>query len=110
MFSKPRHSVTVLAAALLLSGASTACMATARPAAGVVYVGEAPPRAIREARPSAPSRAHVWIPGHYEYRGRSYAWVSGRWEVPIAANYRRWIPGKWERNRNGWFWVDGRWR
>lgn len=110
MFAKSTmRTLTMAAAVVVLSASSTACMATVRPAPGVVYVREGPPRAIREVRPVAPGRTYVWIPGHYDYRGRAYVWVPGRYEVP-ASNYRRWEAGKWRHDRNGWYWVDGHWR
>lgn len=111
MFAKPTMRTLITAAAVvILSGSSTACMATVRPRDGVVYVREAPPRAIREARPLSPGRSYVWVPGHYDYRGRAYVWVPGRYELPIASNYRRWEPGRWRHDRNGWYWIEGQWR
>lgn len=108
--SKMRALITV-AAVVLLSAGSSGCMATVRPTgSGVVYVREAPPRAIREARPVSPGRNYVWIPGHYQYQGRAYVWVSGRYERPAFDNIRRWEPGKWHHDRNGYYWVEGGWR
>ncbi|MGV3709563.1 MAG: hypothetical protein ACO1Q7_12045 [Gemmatimonas sp.] len=93
-----------------MSATTTGCVATARPRAGVVYVTDAPPRAVREVRPVSPGRAYVWIPGYYEYRGRSYVWVAGRWARPEFDNLRRWEPGRWRHDRNGSYWTEGRWR
>ena len=103
------RTLMTAAAVVVFSGVTNACMATARPAAGVVYVREGPPRAIREVRPVSPGRTYVWIPGRYEYRGRAYVWMPGRYAVP-ASNYRRWEPGRWRHDRNGFYWVEGRWR
>lgn len=104
------RAVTIGAAAILISASTTSCMASVAPRSGVVYVTQAPPRAIREARPASPGRNYVWIPGHYRYEGRAYVWVGGRWERPAFDNVRRWEPGKWRHDRNGWYWVEGRWR
>jgi len=107
--SKLRALISVAAVVVLATG-SSGCMATVRPRSGVVYVTDAPPRAIREVRPASPGRSYVWIPGHYQYRDRAYVWVGGRYERPAFDNVRRWEPGKWHHDRNGYFWVEGRWR
>lgn len=107
--SRTRALITA-AAVVLLSAGTTSCTATVRPRAGVAYVTQAPPRAIREVRPVSPGRNYVWIPGHYQYEGRAYVWVSGRYERPAFDNFNRWQPGKWHHDRNGWYWVEGGWR
>ncbi len=87
----------------------TACVARARPRAGVVYVREGPPQPVVEVISVAPSRAHVWIPGYHVWRGNSYVWVAGHYEVP-GRGFSRYEPGQWKRDRNGWYFVEGRWR
>src|SRR4051812_49402716 len=42
-----------------------------------VRVGVAPPPARVEVRPVAPSRAHVWIPGHWAWRHGAHVWIGG---------------------------------
>jgi hypothetical protein len=92
---------------MLTLGACT--VVTPRPRTGVVYVREAPPREIVEVIGPAPSPQHVWIAGHYDWRGDRYVWLPGRYEV-VREGYRRWEPGHWEHDRNGYFWIEGRWR
>jgi hypothetical protein len=87
----------------------TACLGAARPRGGVVYVSARPPRGLVEVVAAAPSRAHVWVPGFYAWRGNAYAWVPGRYELP-PRGLRRWEPARWRHDRRGWFFVDGRWR
>jgi len=100
------QKLTLAATVLSLS----ACLAGAPPRRGaVVYVSSGPPRAIVEVRGPAPSRAHVWIPGFYAWRGAAYVWVPGHFEVP-PSGFRRWQPGKWQRERGGWFYIEGYWR
>jgi hypothetical protein len=97
--------VLVLSATLTVS----ACVATVRPRAGVVYVQQGPPPRVVEVIGVPPSRAHVWIEGHHEWRGRDYVWVPGRFEV-IPQGFRRYEPGRWNHERAGWYWQEGRWR
>lgn len=95
----------VLAGALSL----TACLGTVPPRTGVVYVSSRPPRGVVEVIAVAPSRAHVWVPGFYAWRGNAYVWVPGRYELP-PRGLRRWEPARWKHDRRGWFLVEGRWR
>jgi len=77
---------------------------------GYAYYAPAPPPAIRiEARGVAPGPGYVWIDGYWGYRGRSYGWVSGRWERPPRAR-AVWEPGRWEQRNNRWAYRAGRWR
>lgn len=39
------------------------------------------PAARVDVRPAAPSPRHVWVPGHYERRGRRQVWVNGFYTV-----------------------------
>jgi hypothetical protein len=75
----------------------------------VVVVKKRPPKVRREARPHRPSRRHVWIPGHWEWRGNAYVWKSGRWVVPPRAG-AVWVPGRWKQSHGGWIFVAGYWR
>jgi hypothetical protein len=86
-----------------------ACVATARPRAGIVYVQQAPPPRLVEVIGAPPSRAHIWIEGHHEWRGRDYVWIPGRYEV-VPRGYRQYEAGRWVHERAGWYWREGRWR
>jgi hypothetical protein len=76
-------------------------------AARIIVPGP-PPVARVEVRPLAPSRHHVWIAGHWTWRG-GWAWVAGRWEVPPRRG-AAWVSGRWVRASRGWRWVPGYWR
>jgi hypothetical protein len=72
----------------------------------VVVIREAPPPPRQEAVPAA-RRGHVWVPGHYEYRGRRYVWVGGQWlreRRGYAYNAPRWVErnGQWALERGRW--------
>ena len=87
----------------------SACAVAQRPRAGVVYVQQRPPARIVEVLLVAPSRAHVWVSGQYDWRGREYVWTPGHYELP-RAGFQRYEDGRWVHNRQGWYFVDGRWR
>ncbi len=87
----------------------SACAVAQRPRAGVVYVQQRPPARVVEVLLVAPSRAHVWVSGHYDWRNREYVWIPGRYEVP-RTGFRRYEDGRWVHGRLGWYFVDGRWR
>ena len=78
-----------------------------------VVVVSQPPRApapIAETIPEPrPADNAVWIPGFWDYRGTSYVWTGGHWEIPppLAQQY---VAAHWE-NRGGTFvFVRGYWR
>ncbi len=99
--------------ALLLA---TGCVATVRPGrvavvapVGVVYVHREPPPMRMEVVPAPPTVEHVWVPGHWAWRGDDYAWVPGHHAVrphPRAV----WVEGHWSRHPSGWYWTEGCWR
>lgn len=78
--------------------------------AGVEFAVRAPPRERVEVRGVAPGPGYYWINGNYAWRGGDYVWISGRWDRPPQATYRRWEAGHWVHARQGWYWVEGRWR
>jgi hypothetical protein len=90
-----------------LSGAM-ACVSP-RPRVGVVYVAGRPPVDRVEVIAVAPGPAHVWIGGHWAWRGAEYVWIPGHWEMP-GAGFRAWVPGHWAHDRFGWYWIEGHWR
>lgn len=62
-----------------------------------------------ETMPPQPSRDAVWIRGHYEYTGRKYEWVAGRWEVP-PRGMRTWSEPTWQPNAGGGYvYTRGHW-
>ena len=68
-----------------------------------------PPPTRAEIAPVAPTRAHVWVPGHWTWHRDHYVWVPGRWEVPASPGYI-WVPGGWSPRADGYVWVEGHWR
>lgn len=63
-----------------------------------------PPRAAY--RPSA-RRGHVWVEGHWEWRGSRYRWTDGYWmKARRGYEYRQphWVQrgGQWRFENGGW--------
>ncbi len=97
---------STLVAVAILAGSLSAPSASA----GVrVYVRVAPPAAIVETVPVAPSPRHIWVPGYHRWDGRAYVWFPGRYVLPPRANVV-WVPGHWASHRRGWYWIEGHWR
>jgi len=97
----------LLSAAAILAASvfATACAGTS----GRVYVRTGPPPVRAEIVGVAPGPGYVWVPGYYNYSGRDYVWVGGRWDRPPRAR-ARWVPAHWERDGHGYYFVDGHWR
>jgi hypothetical protein len=78
---------------------------------GMLVRGEPPPLPPQrtEVRPAAPSQTAVWIPGHWDWNGHNYAWVSGNWTEPPFPS-AVWFPGHWEGVGGGWLWVGSDWK
>ncbi|MGP1629085.1 MAG: YXWGXW repeat-containing protein [Giesbergeria sp.] len=65
-----------------------------------------PPPPRMQHRPS-PRRGHVWVQGHWEWRGNSYRWVDGYWlQMRRGYDYRQpnWVQsnGQWRFESGGW--------
>lgn len=74
-----------------------------------IIVKTAPPRAIVERRPAAPSHDHVWVAGYHRWDGHAYVWTPGRWELPPRP-HAVWVAPRWEHRHDGYVFVEGRWR
>jgi hypothetical protein len=74
-----------------------------------VVVKTAPPAAIVETRPVAPSAQHVWIAGYHRWDGHAYVWTPGRWEVPPRPK-AVWVAPRWQHRNDGYVFVEGRWK
>ena len=59
--------------------------------------------------PAQPAPGAVWIAGHYNFTGTSYAWEPGRWETP-PAGMSAWVPPSWQPQGNGYVYVRGHWQ
>jgi hypothetical protein len=68
-----------------------------------------PPRAPMEAIPPSPAPNALWIPGFWIYDGRSYTWISGRWEIPPPLA-RAYVPAHSEVRNGQTVYVPGYWQ
>ncbi|MBV9654901.1 MAG: YXWGXW repeat-containing protein [Acetobacteraceae bacterium] len=96
-----RNRLALLTSVLLLS----AVPALAQPYA--YYPPVPPPR--YEVVPVAPPGRYIWQPGHWQWSGRGYVWVGGRY-VPRYPHYAQYAPGGWVRRGGTWVWVPAHWR
>jgi hypothetical protein len=76
----------------------------------VIAPGAPPPLRVEPVPPPpGPPEAVVWAPGHWEWSGRSYFWVSGHYvERPEVGLF--WEPGRWIDRHGHWEWIGGHWR
>jgi hypothetical protein len=70
------------------------------------YPDTEPPAPKAERQPYKPN--HVWVKGHWEWKGRQWVWVAGRYEKLKAK--QKWVDGKWEKRGAKWHWVEGGWQ
>lgn len=77
---------------------------------GCVVAGPrmAPPPPRNEIRTASPGVNHVWIKGHWTWRGGRYVWTRGSW-VKARRGYV-WVPGRWDRRGPRWVYIKGHWR
>jgi len=53
---------------------------------------------------------YLWVPGHYDWAGKDYAWKEGAWQpvkMPAGAQLA-WFEGRWVKDPSGadqWNWV-----
>jgi WXXGXW repeat (2 copies) len=80
--------------------------APAASAATSIYVQVAPPAPRYEVVP-APRRGQVWVPGHWEWNQRRYAWVGGYF-VQARPGYHYAQP-HWVQHGNRWGYERGGW-
>lgn len=73
-----------------------------------VRVTVAPPPLRSEIRPAAPSTAHIWIPGHWAWRGGAHVWIGGYWALPPAPGYH-WVHARWVNEGGTWVFYEGHW-
>jgi WXXGXW repeat (2 copies) len=95
-----------LAAAVSLTAAPSFAQTYVIP---VVRVAMAPPPLRVETQPPQPSAAHVWIPGHWIWRGTQHEWSIGHWVIPPAGGYV-WSPARWAAENGQWSFYEGHWR
>src|SRR5260370_36887109 len=74
-----------------------------------VRVTVAPPPLRVEAQPVRPSVRHLWIAGHWAWRGGAHVWMPGYWALPPGAGYA-WVPARWVQEGGQWVFYQGHWR
>jgi WXXGXW repeat (2 copies) len=65
------------------------------------------PPAPRVENMGHPRDGYVWAPGHWEWTGHDYRWVSGGWIVEHGRSH--WIADQWEASGAQWRFVPGHW-
>lgn len=50
----------------------------------------------------------VWRPGHWNWDGNGYRWISGQYE-PRTDQTVMWRSGYWQQTPNGWTWQPPGW-
>lgn len=85
-----RLAPAALLAALLLAGCQTVQENTG--------ACQRPPPSPEESIPKAPLAEYVQIyqPGHWDWDGRNYSWVTGRW-IKRTSQSDQWLGGYWDR-------------
>ncbi len=64
-----------------------------------------PPVARVEAPGPPPAPGYVWVPGYWDWNGRNYVWINGRYSA-IRPD-RIFIAGHWTTVEGGWEWIPG---
>lgn len=76
------------------------------PAASEIVTDFAPPQPRAEHAP--PHRdGYVWAPGHWDWTGHFYRWVSGSYITERRGAH--WVADHWEQVGNQWHYVPGHW-
>jgi hypothetical protein len=75
----------------------------------IVIAPSAPPPVREEIVPPPPTTDVVWQPGHWQWNGTQYVWVSGAY-VARPRPQVAWVPGHWDQSPTGWTWVEGYWQ
>ena len=74
-----------------------------------VEAPSAPPQTPVENIPPSPAPNAVWVAGYWIYDGRSYAWMSGRWEIPPPFAHA-YVPAHSESRNGQMVYVPGYWQ
>jgi WXXGXW repeat (2 copies) len=91
---------------LILCLATGAGLLTGLPCVGAEITTDIPPPPVRAESPPPPRAGYAWAPGHWEWSGRFYTWVSGTWVVERRGH---WIPDRWDQTGTHWHYVRGHW-
>ncbi len=76
---------------------------------GGYYAGYAPPAPRYEYVGVAPGPGFVWTRGYWDYRGRNWNWVGGRWVRPPRP-HAVWVPHEWRNEGGRYRFYRGHWR
>jgi hypothetical protein len=57
----------------------------------------------------APGPGYVWTNGYWDWRGRNWAWVEGRWQRAPRAR-AVWVAPEWRHEGRGYRFQRGYWR
>ena len=68
----------------------------------------APPGLRVERRPARPGPDSVWAPGYWDWAGRDWAWIPGRWTLAPTAG-ALWVPARYVRLDRGWRYIPAHW-
>lgn len=71
-----------------------------------IYFNSAPPELRYEAVPSA-RRGQVWVPGHWDAKGKKHVWRAGHWEKQRKGYH--YVTPSWVQRDNRWELQRGRW-
>ena len=98
------NKLTLTVAAVILATGSSLGFG-----AGRLVINVKPPRARVEVRTARPGPNHVWVSGHWAWKGSAYVWLSGSWVVrPHPKSV--WVSGHWTRRHGTWVRVPGHWK
>lgn len=76
---------------------------------GAYYASYAPPAPRYAAVGVAPGPGYMWTNGYWDWRGRNWGWVEGRWMRPPRA-HAVWVPHEWRHEGGRWRFHRGYWR
>ncbi len=101
---------TAIASALIsITLVGTACVSSPEPRASARVVigirGEPPPPRVVVV--PSPRRGYIYSPGHWQWRGKRYVWVEGRY-VKERRGYD-WVADRYDRRGDDWVLIRGHW-
>lgn len=109
-------AVLLAAGGICVAHAQTVVSVPYEPArATIIIAPTAPPPPEAETIPAPPpgEATYAWQPGHWNWNGASWVWVSGEYVQRVAppAPSAIWVPGQWQpQPAGGYVWVAGHWR
>jgi hypothetical protein len=74
----------------------------------VSYVRAVPEQDAAEIVEVSPGPGSVYVSGHWEWNGASYAWVRAHYLRRPQPNLF-WVEAHWQNTPKGWYWQEGHW-